>query len=75
MKEHEYTLGYTISSYTCFCEAGELDEALKILQYRVEQGDMDISANVWYYVLDACSTNYHVSILPSIILNLSNIKS
>lgn len=45
-----------------FCEAGELDEALKILTYRVDHGDMDISANVWYYMLDACSTVYHVSL-------------
>jgi hypothetical protein len=44
-----------------FCEAGELNEALKILMYRVDHGDMDISANVWYHMLDACSTDYHVS--------------
>jgi hypothetical protein len=57
-----------------FCEAEELGEALKILQYRVEQGDMDISANVWYYVLDACSTNYHVRVLSCVILYLANIR-
>jgi len=50
-----------------FCEAEELDEALKILQYRVDQGDLDISANVWYYMLDACSTNYHVSVISGVI--------
>lgn len=44
-----------------FCEAEELDEALRILQYRVEHGDTDISANAWYYMLDACSSNYHAS--------------
>jgi hypothetical protein len=44
-----------------FCEADEIEEALKILRYRVDNGDMDISANVWYYVLDACSSSYHVS--------------
>ena len=57
-----------------FCEAEELDEALKILRYRVDQGDMDISANVWYYVLDACSTNYHVSVILSVLLSLANIR-
>lgn len=44
-----------------FCEAEELDEALRILRHRVEAGDMDISSNVWYAVLDASSRNYHVS--------------
>ncbi len=57
-----------------FCEAEEWDEALKIVQYRVDQGDMDISANVWYYVLDACSTNYHVNIILSVVLSLANIR-
>lgn len=43
-----------------FCEAEELDEALRILQYRVDSGDLDISANIWYFMLDSCSSNYHV---------------
>lgn len=44
------------------CDVNELDEALRILQYRVDQGDISISPNVWYYMLDICSTNYHVRI-------------
>lgn len=43
-----------------FCEAEELDEALKILQFRVDHGELDISPNIWYHVLDACSSKYHV---------------
>jgi pentatricopeptide repeat protein len=54
---------YDIFIYV-LCEAGELDEALRLLQHREDQGDTDISANVWYYMLDACSSNYHVSIIP-----------
>jgi hypothetical protein len=44
-----------------FCEAKELDEALWILKHRVENRDPDISANIWYYMLDVCSRDYHVS--------------
>jgi pentatricopeptide repeat protein len=44
-----------------FCEAEELDEALKLMQYRVDHGDTDVSPNVWYYLLDSCSAKYHVS--------------
>lgn len=51
-----------------FCESEEFDEALKILHYRVETGDMDISPNVWYMVLDVCSRNYHVSSKPITLL-------
>lgn len=51
---------YDIVTYL-LCGAEELDEALKVLQSRVDSGDSDISANVWYYMLDACSSNFHVS--------------
>lgn len=49
-----------------FCESEELDEALKILRFRVDHGELDISPNIWYYVLDACSSNYHVGLCPEI---------
>jgi pentatricopeptide repeat protein len=51
---------YDILIYV-FCEAEELDEALRILQHRVQYGDTDISTNIWYHMLDACSSHYHAS--------------
>jgi hypothetical protein len=45
-----------------FCESDELDEALKIIRYRVDYGDMEISPYIWYYALDAFSINYHVGL-------------
>lgn len=45
------------------CEAGELDSALEILQRRVDFGELDISPNIWYHMLDVCSKLYHVSVL------------
>lgn len=57
-----------------FCEAEELDEALKILQYRIDHGDMNISSNIWYYVLESCSTNYHVSFYLRCSISLPNIR-
>ena len=56
-----------------FCETTELDVALRILRYRVDHGDMDISPTVWYYMLDACSTNYHVSVVFDVPIDLANI--
>jgi pentatricopeptide repeat protein len=41
------------------CEIGELDEAVKILQGRVSKGEQDISANIWHFMLDACSSAFH----------------
>jgi hypothetical protein len=49
---------YDVFTYL-LCESEELDEALKLLRYRAEHGDMDISPNVWYSVLDACCSNHH----------------
>lgn len=50
---------YDIFTYV-LCEAEELDEALRLLRHRVDNGDTDISANVWHYMLDACCSQLHV---------------
>lgn len=42
------------------CQAEEVEEALRILQYRVDHGDGNISANVWNYMLECCSRSLYV---------------
>lgn len=41
------------------CDAGEYDEALSMLQFRVENGAQLISGNVWHYFLDTASSAFH----------------
>ncbi|KAL9004319.1 MAG: hypothetical protein Q9188_002861 [Gyalolechia gomerana] len=41
------------------CDAGEYDEALSILQFRVEDGEQLLSGTVWYYFLDFASSALH----------------
>ncbi|KAH0538801.1 hypothetical protein FGG08_004633 [Glutinoglossum americanum] len=41
------------------CEAEELDEALKIMKFRVMREDPWISGNSWYCLLDTASRCYH----------------
>lgn len=41
------------------CDAGEYDEALSILRYRVEDDEQLISGTVWYYFLDLASSALH----------------
>ena len=41
-------------------EAEELEEAWKLLRYRFEQGAIDISQDIWYYLLDTFSGAFHV---------------
>jgi pentatricopeptide repeat protein len=48
------------------CEAGELDEAFRMLRYRFENRRTEISTNIWHYLLDKFSSNYHVSPFPLI---------
>lgn len=48
------------------CDAGELDEVLRLLKYRFEHDREAIETSIWYYVLDAFVKAYHVSICFSI---------
>ncbi|KAL8726056.1 MAG: hypothetical protein Q9181_006191, partial [Wetmoreana brouardii] len=41
------------------CDAGEYDEALSILQFRVDNGEQLISGNVWHHLLDTASSAFH----------------
>ncbi|KAL8691537.1 MAG: hypothetical protein Q9218_003261 [Villophora microphyllina] len=41
------------------CDAGEHDEALSILHFRIDSGEQLISGNVWHHVLDSASSAYH----------------
>lgn len=51
---------YDILTYK-LCEAGELDEAFKLLYYRFQHDRKDIEPSVWYYLLDVFSRAFHVS--------------
>jgi hypothetical protein len=42
------------------CEAEEMDEAFKLLQYRYHARRNDILTTVWYYLLDKFSSAFHV---------------
>ncbi|SLM33839.1 Pentatricopeptide repeat [Lasallia pustulata] len=42
------------------CEAEEIDEALKIMRQRTSNGEMMISATLWYSFLDAASRALHL---------------
>lgn len=44
------------------CEADELDEALKLLQYRFDNSRNEILPTVWYHLFDVFSKNLHVRI-------------
>ncbi|MCJ1319090.1 hypothetical protein MMC15_004423 [Xylographa vitiligo] len=42
-----------------FCETGDFDEVLRIMHYRVASDELDLSATLWYYILDTASRAYH----------------
>lgn len=44
-----------------FCEADELDEAWKLLQYRTETANEEVRPGMWYYLLDKFAGGFHVS--------------
>tara|TARA_R110002060_G_scaffold36092_4_gene46973 strand:+ start:56 stop:703 length:648 start_codon:yes stop_codon:yes gene_type:complete len=46
------------------CEAGELDEAFNLLKYRFNNSRNEILPTVWYYLMDAFSSAFHVCHLP-----------
>jgi pentatricopeptide repeat protein len=50
---------YDIFMYQ-LCEADDLDEALKMLRYRVEEENQEVTPTMWYYMLDTFSAAYHV---------------
>lgn len=43
------------------CEAEDFDEALKMMRQRTSNGEMMISATLWYSFLDTASRALHVS--------------
>ncbi|MCJ1405866.1 hypothetical protein MMC11_009096 [Xylographa trunciseda] len=42
-----------------FCDTGDFDEVLRIMHYRVGSDELDLSATLWYYMLDTASRAYH----------------
>lgn len=42
-----------------FCDNGDFDEVLRIMRYRVDNRELDLSASLWYYILDTASQAYH----------------
>lgn len=50
---------YDIFMYQ-LCEADELDEAFKLLRYKVEEDMQEVTPTMWYYMLDMLSAAYHV---------------
>ncbi|MCJ1418274.1 hypothetical protein MMC32_004621 [Xylographa parallela] len=42
-----------------FCDTEDFDEVLRIMHYRVDSDELDLSATLWYYILDTASRAYH----------------
>lgn len=53
---------YDIFTYQ-LCEVDELDEAFKLLRYRIEEDMQEVTPTMWYYMLDTFSAAYHVCYL------------
>ena len=43
----------------CFCDTGDFDEVLKLMRYRLDSAELEISPTLWYYILDTASRNQH----------------
>ena len=41
------------------CDVGEFDEPVRLMQQRLDQGELMISGTVWYYLLDTASRALH----------------
>lgn len=41
------------------CDAEEFEEVLKVMRYRFDQGDLNISGTLWSYILDTASKSLH----------------
>ena len=50
---------YDMFVYT-LCEVEEFDEAITLLKDRIAGGELRISANLWFYLLDTASQAFHV---------------
>ena len=51
---------YDMMIYT-LCSTEEFDAAVKLMEYRISDGELNISASLWYYVLDTASRALHHS--------------
>ncbi|TPX10500.1 uncharacterized protein E0L32_008550 [Thyridium curvatum] len=49
---------YDIFVYT-FGQMGFLDEALQMVNHRLQKETGDVSLNVWHFLLEVCSSGYH----------------
>lgn len=54
---------YDMAIYV-LCQIEEVEEALKIIQRRVESGERNISKSVWYSLLDVASSTLNVGQAP-----------
>jgi hypothetical protein len=52
---------YDIFMYQ-LCEVDELDEAFKLLRYKVEEDSQEVTPTMWYYLLDTFGAAHHVRI-------------
>jgi len=43
----------------CFCDTGDFDEVLKLMRYRQDNAELEISYTLWHYILDTASRNHH----------------
>lgn len=41
------------------CDAEEFDEVVKLMEYRIRNGELQISSNLWFYLLDNASRTFH----------------
>lgn len=51
---------YDMMIYT-LCSTGEFDSVLKLMEYRVSDGELNISATLWYHLLDTASRALHLA--------------
>ncbi|KAL1621194.1 Telomerase protein component 1 [Diplodia seriata] len=56
---------YDIAIYM-LCDVEEVDEALRIMQQRVESGEQGISKSVWYSLLDSASNTHNLAAIDYI---------
>lgn len=49
---------YDMVIYT-LCDAGEFDQVLQIIRYRISSGELLISGTLWFYLLDTASRSLH----------------
>ncbi|MCJ1474506.1 hypothetical protein MMC13_003164 [Lambiella insularis] len=42
-----------------FCMTGDFDEVLHFMRYRIDNFELDLSATLWYYILDTASCALH----------------